>query len=980
MATAFVANRPTETTTMGEVSDLSPHQLHIPVLQDDGMIQSDSSSPQPSPHTNLPPPNPPFVFPARPSSSSAPSSFSRATGRRPQSAIEIKDRSFILSSGMPYDQPRTSALPDFSFNPGASLSPDTATRPSRSPALPDFSFNPGAALGPGEPLLSPPLSPQSPRAIPNRNGHRRGGSEFVGGKLRAGGSITVMSTSPTRSEGGFESPKLSPADATPRRGHAHRRSGAISSHDLTMILKPSNSPSLRGSSAPTSPADFDDKFRHFPEPNVEPVKVEPIPQPSSEETIQETQVETQVPTTSQSTPSPKPTPRTRVGFSDTLEFIPRPLSLVSTDTSSTMTVRPGHKVSGSISSIVSATNLTSTGRDSPGPAGSASRAKNDSRPSTAGAVLERTPSLHVLNGESQSPRRRNSIPLLIGLPQGGSESPTNTSPSKTPKRWSFFGLEPFAAADSIAKARPVSSSSSSTSGKKPELANPSVECEREPQLDDSTPHIDSKKVSGRKKKQKKVKTWAGSILTRKSKSRSQKSKSARRRSQTPPVQPAQEIEDFEDDIYEISGTPTTPMVLVTEPAQSDSVTPKPSRLYDDEASYPMIDLDAALGPFNTPSHRDPQWDEAQRAGAPQKRQLHSAAGLRGFSGPGMHYHRRAESAPEMPPFEAARFGMHRFGSSSTMADVFEEDEEEEGDLATKTPSEESSIGGRDGSVDEVESTISTDGAASTPTQEHELGKVGPKDVQSTLVAVKRKGSGSSLEMQRPGSRMRTENSASGLREEVIAEEPMHNPPDRGIIVLGAPGTPDSGAPSPRQVSDYELDPIEMPAGATPIPSPMPPTPYSMSYSSSFPSPRSPMSYDAHRMSTAPSSITDENNYHSLLMGEPGPEVVRISVDVPSLTSSNSTMTRDSTFIPGVRPRNMPFHDQRPASFTSTAFGRRRSSLASLSRLISSAHGERSKLSMEVPLEPEPEKKRKISTSKRISRMIQFWKPKEPSDS
>ncbi|KAI2640489.1 hypothetical protein GGS26DRAFT_538418 [Hypomontagnella submonticulosa] len=980
MATAFVANRPTETTTMGEVNDLPPHQLHVPALQDGSMVLSDASSPQSSPNTNLPPPNPPFVFPARTSSSSAPSSFSRATGRRPQSTIEIRDRSFILASGVANDQPRTSALPDFSFNPGTSLSPEAAARPSRSPALPDFSFNPGAALGPDESLLSPPLSPSSPRTIPNRNGHRRGGSEFVGGKLRAGGSITVMSTSPTRSEGGFASPKLSPADAAPRRGHAHRRSGAISSHDLTMILKPSNSTALRGSSAPTSPADFDDNFRHFPETNVESTNVEPVIQTASEEVIKETQVEAQTQPTSQSTPSPKPTARTRVGFSDTLEFIPRPLSLVSTDTSSTMTVRPGHKVSGSISSIVSATNPTSTGRDSPGPAGSASRAKSDSRPSTAGAVMERTPSLHVLDGESQSPRRRNSIPLLIGLPQGGSGSPTNTSPSKTPKRWSFFGLEPFAAADSPAKTRPVSSSSSSTAGKKPESANPSGESEQESQLDDSIPHLNDKKVSGRKKKQKKVKTWAGSILTRKPKSRSQKSKSARRRSQTPPIQPSQEIEDFEDDIFEASGPPTTPMLLVTEPAQSDSVTPKPSRLYDDEASYPMIDLDAALGPFNTPSPRDPQWDEAQKAGAPPKRQLHSAAGLRGFTGPGMHYHRRAESAPEMPPFEAARFGMHRFGSSSTMADVFEEEEEEDGDLTAKTTSEESSIGGQDGSADEAESTISTDGAASTPTQEQELGKVGPMDDQPTLASVKRKGSGSSLEMQRPGSRMRTENSASVLREEVIAEEPTHVAPDQDIIVLGTPETSNSGAPSPRQILDYELDPIEMPAGAVPFPPAMPPTPYSMSYSSSFPSPRSPMSYDAHRISTAPSSITDENNYHSLLMGEPGPELVRISVDVPSLTSSNSTMTRESTFIPGVRPRNMPFHDQRPASFTSTAFGRRRSSLASLSRLISSAHGERSKLSMEVPLEPEPEKKQKISKSKRLSRMMQFWKPKGSTES
>jgi hypothetical protein len=137
-----------------------------------------------------------------------------------------------------------------------------------------------------------------------------------------------------------------------------------------------------------------------------------------------------------------------------------------------------------------------------------------------------------------------------------------------------------------------------------------------------------------------------------------------------------------------------------------------------------------------------------------------------------------------------------------------------------------------------------------------------------------------------------------------------------------------------------------------------------------------MSYDAHCISTAPSSIT-EDNFQSLLMGEPGPEV-RISVDdIPSLTSSNSTMTRESLFAQNPQARHPPLNEQqRPASFTSTAFGRRRSSLASLSRLINSSHGERSKLSIEVSMDSEPEKKVKGSKAKRLSRMMQFWKHKD----
>jgi hypothetical protein len=35
----------------------------------------------------------------------------------------------------------------------------------------------------------------------------------------------------------------------------------------------------------------------------------------------------------------------------------------------------------------------------------------------------------------------------------------------------------------------------------------------------------------------------------------------------------------------------------------------------------------------------------------------------------MHYHRRAESAPEMVAFDLVHFGLQRLASSSTMADV-----------------------------------------------------------------------------------------------------------------------------------------------------------------------------------------------------------------------------------------------------------------------------------------------------------------------
>ncbi|KAI3328905.1 hypothetical protein HD806DRAFT_481035 [Xylariaceae sp. AK1471] len=980
MATTYTTRSPMNEIAIGEMNNIKTTQLVASTFSQDAM--SRSVSPQPSPRLNLPPPpNPPFTFPIAHPSSSAPSSLSRTAGRRHQSAIDIPERKVDLEIESMEPRRQSAALPDFSFNPGNTLSPESASRRPRPPALPDFSFNPGATPVTDLSLLSPSLAPPSPRTIPNHMGHRRGGSEFVGGKLKSGEPITVMSTSPTKSESGFASPTLAPASGPRRhqRGHSHRRSGAISSHDLSLILQASPNPSSRGSSAPASPAEFGDNHAF---PSIKDQKpVETTASGASEAVKSEGDVIPEIPSQSLPEPSPRPTTRARVGFSDTLEFIPRPLSLVSTDTAST--VRPGHSVSGSVSSIASITNLTTTERDPPAILGSpVPRTKSSSRPSTAGAVLERTTSLHVAVEGTPSPRRRNSIPILNGLAQANASASAVSTPTKTPKRWSFFGFDTFTTTGSPTKARPVSSSSSDTATKDCTdfVLSPCEDDNTDLGITRNVTPVEEKKKSG-KKRQKRVKSWAGSILTRKSKSRA-KAK-ARRRSQTPPISRYAKDEDVDYEFPVLTDQPfeTQLGTNAIQPASDPETAKHHLARVEDEPSYPMIDLDAALGPFNTPT-RDPQWEEAQRAGAPPKRQLHSAAGMRGFSGPGMHYHRRAESAPEMPPFEGGRFSIHRFGSSSTMADVFEEDEEED-DHTGESAAEDSTSDSQGTTTGDEDEGHDTDDAASTPTQEHNAESVGSQSGISTVPSIKRKQSGSSLDLQAPG-KVRNENSSSSLHNEVIVEEQPSFVSARRENMLTLSEASDPAASSPRRDTDQkEVAPPDATSIILSGPPTMPISPYPISHSSSFPSPRSPMSYDAHRISTAPSSITDENNFRSLLLGEPGPEVVRLSIDVSSLTSTNSTMTRESTFIPGVRPRNMPFHEQRPASFTgtsftSTPFGRRRSSLASLSRLISSAHGERSKLSMEVPCDNEVEKKSKTSKSKRLSRMMQFWKPKTSS--
>lgn len=878
---------------------------------------------------DLPLPNPSFSFPAKPDVSSVPST-SRRTGRRPLSAIEMPTKSYSLDSdpsGLPSGR---AALPAFSFNPGASLPPDPH----------------GAALESPASQLSPRIIPSAQR--PAGHGHRRGGSEFVGGRLREGNSIAVMSGSPTKSETEFASPKLGP----PRRGHRRGVSSALSTNDLS-LLPPPQTWTMKGSSAPNSPTNFDELQRLpiLERPLVQPpAEIESQPKPTEPEP---SSVEV---TSSTEAAQPRPATKARVGFSDTLEFIPRPLSLVSNDTSSTVTARPGHTVSGSITSIISLTSFT--GNDSPATLSrSPTRDLEDSRPSTAGAILERTPSVVAASGTS--PRRRNSIPALLDTAEAQDTEIPTPSPTKASKRWTFFGLDPF---PSPTKGRPLSAGSAematravSASSSSDQGSDSAVE---------STPKDIKQQKKSTNKRRKKVKGWADSILPRKQKGEGEKRSKYNVRPPTPPAStiPAEEEDDDQTDVPSPPAQ-TPPILTVTQ----SSTPPRqlPARdCRSEEVSSPMIDLDAALGPFNTPIPHNPEWEAAQRAaGSAGKRRLHSAQGMRGFSGPGMHYHRRAESAPDLPPFDAGRSAISRFGSSSTMADVFEEDEEDEKE--------------KNGHAKKREVIYDSDGdstpPALTPNQPTPPIETAPSIPTSSL---RRKSSG--LSDVASTASIRLHSSRTSLHESVIAEE------SQGVRfrVTSFQSEP-SGSPrlSPRSVSGpghYPPLDFNMPSGSGS--GNMPLSPNSMSYASSHPSPRSPMSADTQRLSTAPSSVHEENSFQSLLMGEPGPEV-RLSVDydIPSLTSSNSTMTRDSTFVPHARMSQPTLREPRPLSVSSAAFGRRRSSLVSLSRLISSSHGERSKLSMEVTVDNEAEKKKsKTGKTKRLGKLMQFWKHKDPA--
>lgn len=912
------------------------------------------------------PPNPHFVFPARLSSPcSAPAFYARAGGRRPMSAFESHRSSSPLSESD--ERPRrTVALPVFNFNPGASLPQESDS----------FTF------------LSPPISPNSPSprpfpspSRPTRHGHRRGGSEFVGGCIRDGNSITVASTSPTKSDSGFALPGL----ALPSRGHRRVVSGTICANDLPLLrpLPGYNMP--RGSSAPNSPTSSELK-RNASVASYQNPSASPIPAQACEDIIvSDVALDAGRPSTpaalpeiESSSPRQARSGRTRVGFSDKLEFIPKPLSMVSSDTSSTATARPGHSVSSSLSSVVS---VASPGEREGSMSVSRNlvRDVNDSRPSTAGAVLERMSVPPNLNVANTSSKRRNSNPTLLSVATSQAvDSNSLVTTSKAPKRWSFFGLEsPFTNPSVPLKPRSPSSSSSESVSREASASSDHESDSTETRRDLNDVSID--KQPGKKmSKKNRVKGWAGSILPLKPRGQKKPNRANGLRPPTPPASVDPWEDDGEDDgeieKTEASEEVADPEDICSEDLAAESLTsrrelgnsePRPK----DDTSQPMIDLDAALGPFNTPLPHNAEWEAAQRAAGPTgKRRMHSAQGMKGFSGPGMHYHRRSESAPDLPPFDPGRSSMHRLNSNSAMADVFEEDEDEDDAAASNRQVQ---MPGTATLTESREGRAATSSAVLPSVEISPLSRAFP--------------SKSSYSRTPRASSEPVESSASALApvatKALNALVPSDGAVEESLSIIfcsANTGCIDS-ATSPRR-----LPGAQEPCTAV----------YPMSHnstntnalsqcstslvSSPHPSPRSPISMEAQRMSTAPSSVTDKNSFQSLLMGEPGPEV-RISADydMRSLRSSNSTMTRDSAFAPSQHVSQPTLGEQRPVYVSSAAFGRRRSSLVSLSRLISSAHGERSKLSMEVTLDNDLESKKVRSkgsrTKSRLGRMMQFWK-------
>jgi hypothetical protein len=899
-------------------------------------------------------PNPDFVFPARPLDSP------------PAQMLQH------------WNALNTSSRPN---QPVSSSQPSTLRQRQRSSvsALPAFSFNPSAnalQTPPHSPGLTTPSSPVTPsRSV----GHRRGGSEFIGGDGQGGTGL--LSSSPTKGDGILPPPPPLPANPTRlgpppgRRGHAHRRSGAISVHDIQTILQPKDTNAqARAGSAPTTPMETEQKS-FFAAPSQ-------ARRATSETCLRGELAE---PSTAQSSSSPSPprrpvSARRAVGFADRVEYI-RPLSTISSETESSMSTVRGHSVTGSLSSIISAGTSSPPSARIPRTSLSITveRDEVNQRPRTASDVLDvkskSKDGLGILTHLSHRPRSANGSPK---------ELPSTPTGEKSPKRKSFGWWD-----HKSAPKRPGLPTSSSDPMLMPSSESPLPSPEFAPNdfilSDDSQANPPFVHKS---RKPRKVKSWASAIISRKSKPQQAKSKPLQERAPTPPpiAKPAELDDenvvvglDFEPD-FDADNTVTifsTPSPKRQRPNFTSESSPSKLRKtsLDDESASPVIDLDAALGPFNTPTF-----------GVNARQPRHPPRARHSMSSMSTQAHRRTESAPELAPFE------HRTSKKPTslMEQVFEEEDE---DAYERQKAEANSPDVRAASLetgsDMDEDEVAEMGIHVVERTSEDVPQVVQWESKDASPWRETYDTAAPLPNNLLGSAVMTATAEHAPRPVSPFSIPVREPTP--VEVVEAEEEP--RASSLTKDSDSTITPSISPDGSKepqplmtlslPIPQHSVMTPDTLSGSSfsgrDFTT-SSQASIDTPRLGTATSTGTENR---SISFGEPGPEVRMSYEDVPSLTSSRSTMTSPAQH-PWARPSSafMP-DDPRSMSFSLPpgADNRKRSSIASLSRLIGGgSFGERSKLSIESRPQSqhssatgrEVQEKRK---SKRLSKLVNFFRPK-----
>lgn len=406
-------------------------------------------------------------------------------------------------------------------------------------------------------------------------------------------------------------------------------------------------------------------------------------------------------------------------------------------------------------------------------------------------------------------------------------------------------------------------------------------------------------------------------------------------------------QNFDDD-------PTSAISEV--PSQVIPLTPSmPStpKTYDTDST--VIDLDDAEEPWHSTSHaaKGKSFSKARRS-------MHSAALSIGFAGPGMHYHRRAESAPELDPFDYHRPEVVRLNSASasekgfTMEDVFEEDEEEARDsleaagssFDTSIPTEEQrqSLGCLVGGTYQ---TIGADKMAPMASRT----STSPRSTTSDSNAGSNRHVSDSIQFSFP------------LKQEALDADDADNDYGQGPTrdYLGSSNT--AYATSSR-ATRYADDVMQSP--------PVTPDVTNESTASASSTPRldtDHSSYISGRQLNVPHTFSESGND------------LRASRDtsVPSLTSGKSTTTNgqmrypSSLISPAVTDGNS-WNGSTSSVYSRPEWRRKRSSIVSLSRLVGNPFGDnRSKLSIEQNARCQTSQGVAVTKERKPSRLSRFLK-------
>ena len=812
---------------------------------------------------------------------------------------------------------KPSLLPDFKFNPGADLPPQPertpspvhpvlqemamnqqrASRSARPAPLPAFTFAPHAG---GQPSPSPtksafsdmPSSAGSAVGI----GHRRGGSEFVG---PLNGGPQLVSSSPEKPE--YRPPPVS----GPPRGHLHRRSQAVSISDIDTsdLIKAAAISKTRAGSTPTTPSEVAQQFS-FPNHS---------PQPQSSTTPGGSYSPPSSPRRRESMPGPRP----RVGFADRVEMIPRPLSLISSETEGSCSTVRGHSLSGSINSIAASPTPRAISNVSP-PTGLEIESSLE-RPRTADTAT-------LLFSASARAEKAMSMINLPKRPLSASGSPAVTSSGSPPTKKKLFWFS-------------NSPNLSPTPSPKVEQSDPldaPVPLALDPVQDATRPKTSPERSGSVKKR--KHHTWTSGIFSKRSGKRSARMKG--KRILTPPTltrrasDKINEIFDADDTIVIREPSPVAerncPRPKSAVPSVSSRSAPEVVTVHD--LASPVLDLDAALSPFN---------DDMQLHGTPSRTaaarmaKLHSSE-RRGSADAFGSYHKRSESAPSMQPINKASFNMQRIGSNSSLNEVFDE-EEEDNFLAVQS------------------GNTSDAGSSRKPSNTADPAVLAAVDKQdSSLAPVVRPVEGLGLSIQGDAS--------------------------VGVVIVD----PEDDVTQ----TDYRSSKSTIEA---PVYEDFPKRPASSPMDFAYPAPQShyASSTEGRTTCTSASVISSPDPDHisfdnfpqtRRFLSEPGPDhfLRGSNEDLPSLSDSVSSgavprISSSANTRSSVEQRTQSVCV--PATARSSNLAWKRTSLASLNRLIpGSANG--SKLKFEtVPEVGNTDEKTKKKTN-RISRLMHFWRSKE----